>query len=62
MRGLKAAIEQQQYYLAAHYIVYGLLKTVVKENEKNKCSNAAKQRRAQRQSERKETRLLQPGS
>ena len=49
---LKLALDEQRYDLAAHVLVYGLIKTVIKEN--------GKQRRAKTQSERTQTRLLQP--
>jgi hypothetical protein len=63
MKLLKVALEQQNYDLAARVLVYGLLKTMVKElEEKNLCSSEAKQRRTKRQPERPQARLLQPGS
>ena len=52
MKLLKVALEQGRYDLAAHVLVYGLVKTVIKEN--------GKKRRAERQSERTQARLLQP--
>ena len=52
MKLLKVALEKQNYELAAHVLVYGLLKAKSEQN--------GKKRRAKRQSERKETRLLQP--
>ena len=54
MKLLKVALEKQNYELAAHALVYGLLKTKAQEN--------GKKRRTKRQSERQEAQLLQPGS
>ena len=55
MKALKFALEQQNYDLAARVIVYGILKTMVKEIEEEK-------RRPKRQPERTEARILQPGT
>jgi hypothetical protein len=35
LRILQVALAKQDYNLAAHAIVYGLVKTTVKENQKN---------------------------
>ena len=43
MKLLKVALEQQNYNLAAHVLVYGLVKTKVEQNGKKK------QRRPKRQ-------------
>ncbi len=62
MKLLRAALEQGKYDLAAHLLVYGLVKAKVEQNGKNKCSSQAKQRCPKGQSERTQTRILQPGS
>jgi len=62
MKLLKVALDQGNYELAAHVLVYGLVKAKVEQNGKSMSSSKAKERRPQRQSERPEARLLQPGS
>ena len=54
MKLLKFALEKQNYELAAHVLVYGLIKTIVDRN--------GKKRRTKRQPERPEARILQSGS
>ena len=54
MKLLNLALEQQNYDLAARVLVYGLLKTMVKEIEEK--------RRPKRQPKRQEARILQPGT
>jgi hypothetical protein len=55
MKLLKLALETQNYDLAARVLVYGILKTMVKRIEEEK-------RRTERQPERPEARILQPGT
>ena len=52
MKLLKVALERQNFNLAAHVLVYGLVKASIEEAKRNGKSNGKKEGRTTRQPER----------